>query len=354
MTGTCTRCGRARKLRRRDLCGACYQTLWKSGCLPELPAKRRAPRVVRECRHAGRPHRHGTRDAYVSDRCRCEPCTGANTAEARARSHRRAMARWNQPDSAMVDGETVRAHLRALMDAGMGWKRIASLAGVSSSTVSSILYGEHRYDPSHPDYRPPRKQMRRRIADALLGVRLDLADRALVDATGARRRLQALVVVGWSQSRLAQMVGMTPASLGLLIHGRRDRVLVSTAAAVQRLYDAHWAAGPVPTNRAERSGFVRVRAAAVERGWVPAMAWDDDMIDDPAAQPCMGDVITGVPARVADAIELLDSGEIPEQIAGRLGVTLATLTQNVRRYAPDRATVFNAALGRWRSQAGAA
>lgn len=254
----------------------------------------------------------------------------------------------------MVDGETVRAHLRALMDAGMGWKRIASLAGVSSSTVSSILYGEHRDDPSHPDYRPPRKQMRRRIADALLGVRLDLADRALVDATGARRRLQALVVVGWSQSRLAQMVGMTPASLGLLIHGRRDRVLVSTAAAVQRLYDAHWAAGPVPTNRAERSGFVRVRAAAVERGWVPAMAWDDDMIDDPAAQPCMGDVITGVPARVADAIELLDSGEIPEQIAGRLGVTLATLTQNVRRYAPDRATVFNAALGRWRSQAGAA
>lgn len=334
MTGTCTRCSKRGKLCRSDLCKACYQRLWKAGSLPALPAKVRAARAVRDCQHAGHPHRHGTRVAYVWDRCGCEPCTQANTDEARARSHRKAMARWNQSDSAMVDGEKVRAHLRGLMDAGMGRKRIASLAGVPSSTLSAILYGAHSDDPTHPYYRPPRKQMRRRIADALLGVRLDLADRALVDATGARRRLQALVVVGWSQSRLAQMVGMTPASLGLLIHGRRDRVLVSTAAAVQRLYDAHWAAGPVPTNRAERSGFVRVRAAAVERGWVPAMAWDDDMIDDPAAQPCMGDVITGVPARVADAIELLDSGEIPEQIAGRLGVTLATLTQNVRRYAP--------------------
>jgi hypothetical protein len=42
-----------------------------------------ADRPKRNCAHHGQPHRHGTRVAYVKDRCRCPACTAANTAASR-------------------------------------------------------------------------------------------------------------------------------------------------------------------------------------------------------------------------------------------------------------------------------
>ena len=78
MIGSCTRCDFTGELRRRDLCPACYQQLWRAGALPKLTRAPRALRVTRDCEHPGHPHRHGTRVAYVIDRCRCEPCTAAN------------------------------------------------------------------------------------------------------------------------------------------------------------------------------------------------------------------------------------------------------------------------------------
>ena len=40
-------------------------------------------RVTRDCSHPQARHRHGTRAAYVKDRCRCTDCTAANTAASR-------------------------------------------------------------------------------------------------------------------------------------------------------------------------------------------------------------------------------------------------------------------------------
>lgn len=36
--------------------------------------------VRRDCEHPGTPHLHGTRRAYVSDRCGCTRCRAANRA----------------------------------------------------------------------------------------------------------------------------------------------------------------------------------------------------------------------------------------------------------------------------------
>lgn len=345
MIGSCTRCTFVGQLRRRDLCGACYQKLWKAGALPKLSRPPRIPRPTRDCEHPGRPHRHGTRSAYVFDRCGCDDCTAVNRDGARERNRRKAQARWNPQAYDLVGGDVVRGHLRGLMVAGMGWKRIAAAAGVSSSTVYSILYGKYVADPLHPEHRPPRKQVRREVADKLLAVRVDLADGALADGTGARRRLQALVAIGWSQTRLAEMLGVHVTNFGQVIRGE-GQLRRSTIKAVHRIYEQHWRCGPIPANRFEQAGITRAIKVAAQSGWVPPLAWDDETIDDPFATPDLGASLPAMEARVEDALDLLSKGESPAQIARHLGVTISTLAQSVRRHAPAHAAAFERARER--------
>src|SRR4051794_22177944 len=52
-------------------------------------AERLQSRTKRECTHPRAQHRHGTRAAYVKDRCRCTDCTAANTAASRTATRER-------------------------------------------------------------------------------------------------------------------------------------------------------------------------------------------------------------------------------------------------------------------------
>jgi len=95
-----------------------------------------------------------------------------------------------------------------------------------------------------------------------------------VDSTGTRRRLQALMRIGWSGRELMARIGWQGAALGPSFYG--PRMHVDTAARVATLYaQLSDVRGPstVTRRRAERAD------------WPPPIAWDDDMIDDPLAQP---------------------------------------------------------------------
>lgn len=96
----------------------------------------------------------------------------------------------------------------------------------------------------------------------------------IVDATGTRRRLQALGAIGWSKTELGAKVGVT----GMAVNQwrTRDRVQVATAQRVAALYAE---LSDIPGTN-ERS-----RQYAARAGWVPPIGWDDDTIDDPTAQP---------------------------------------------------------------------
>lgn len=335
MEGTCVECGKVGSLARRDLCGACYQRHWKAGTLPSIPKAATAPRIARECEHPGHPHRHGTRVAYVLDRCRCEPCTAANRDGMKALRQQRAVAQWNPDADPFVPGDALRAHLRELMAAGMGWKRIARAAGVGCSTVYPILYGKWANDPLHPEHRPPRKQVRRDIAEKLLAVTLDLADGALVNGTGTRRRLQALIVVGWPQSELASRIGWSPSNIGKLIHSRCD-VAKATADHVRALYEDLWdAAPPEPGSRYAAAGRVQARRSAVERGWVPPMAWDDDTIDDPRALPSGVNREEITAARIVRVEQMLAAGRSRPAITRRIGVAGGDVRRMLARAGRD-------------------
>lgn len=96
----------------------------------------------------------------------------------------------------------------------------------------------------------------------------------LVDATGTRRRIQALHALGWRAIDLAARLDCTAPAVRQIKW--RTTVQRSTAAAVAALYD----------DLADHHGpSARLRAAAVTWGWLQPLWWDEDTIDDPSFDP---------------------------------------------------------------------
>ena len=217
-----------------------------------------------------------------------------------------------------VDAGPVRDHLHTLRRAGIGRRRIAELAGISQSVLANLLYGKSG--------RVPTRRVRPQTASAILAIQPNsgaLAPSTPVDATGSRRRLQALVAVGWNQSQLAARLGMTRGNFGSLM--RRGQVTAHTEQAVSRLYDQLW--DQAPTTDTPRTATIaeQARNYARARGWPPPLAWDDDIIDDPAAMPAADWRRTRrtltTAALAEDAAELLSQGGARQNAAERLGVT---------------------------------
>jgi hypothetical protein len=153
------------------------------------------------------------------------------------------------------------------------------------------------------------------------------------DAYRVRRRLQALVAIGWSQAKLADRLGMLGGNFGRVI-GRTDQVLASTARAAQELYEELWSSPPPETDHRSRQSASRARNQAARAGWAPPLAWDDDTIDDPTAMPDLGQV-----ARAGldlDEVAFLEEGGASiHEISRRLGVSVGYI-ETVRRRAAVR------------------
>jgi len=267
------------------------------------------------------PAAHGTRGSY--DRgCRCPQCRRAVAAYNDRRDRLIAYGRW----APYVDAEPVRAHLRMLAACGLGRRRVAQLSGVPDSTLCGLLYGAHG---------TPSRRTRTEIAQRILAVRprlADVHDRVLVDGTGTRRRLRALYALGFTSPALAARLGTTNTQMISRITARDGAaVYAATARAVIALYDRLWdqdpAAHGVPAGVARRAA-----RDAARRGWVVPMAWDDDTIDDPAAQPDPGTKSTRQTALAEDAEFVAATGVTdPVLIARRLGVSRDYLEKALER-----------------------
>ncbi|MHC3450834.1 hypothetical protein [Streptomyces prasinus] len=222
--------------------------------------------------NAGRPHGNAK---YHLEKCRCYQCCYAASEYDRNRRRAIAYGRW-QP---FIDAEPIRQYVHALGEFGIGWMRLARLSGVPRGSMSRLLYG----DPTRGT--APSQRVRAKTALAILAVQptLDnLGARARIDGTGTRRRLQALVAAGWTQSELARRIGVDSANFSRTITS--DLLRAATVRAVNALYDELWRINPVeagvPSHRAAAA-----RQIATSRGWAPIGAWDDEQLDDPDAFP---------------------------------------------------------------------
>jgi len=102
----------------------------------------------------------------------------------------------------------------------------------------------------------------------------------LVDATGTRRRLEALAALGWSATQIGWHLHRPYASSRSLVSSWRHRsrrvIDARTAAQVAEVYEQL-------RHRRGTSGKVRVHA--LKAGCLPPDAWDGLDIDDPTADP---------------------------------------------------------------------
>lgn len=219
-----------------------------------------------------RPHGYAR---YRLDGCRCNTCGWARYQYDRNRTRAIAYGTW-QP---FADAEPVREHVRALQACSMGLRVIADRAGINRKTLQAVLNGRPERGT------PPQEKMRSAVAAAVLAVEPTLealAPSTLISPLGTRRRVQALVAVGWPQQYLAEHLGMQPGNFGQMLG--RDQVLVRRALAVRAMYEALWRTDPAE-HGASTIGISRARKYAAERSWAPPAAWDDDRLDDPEAFP---------------------------------------------------------------------
>lgn len=267
-----------------------------------------------------RPHGYAR---YRLDGCRCYTCGYARAQYDDNRNRAIAYGTW-QP---WISADPVRAHIRTLQECGLGTRRIAETAGVDRKRLIAILNGR-------PDRgTPPQEKVRPELAAAILAVEPTLENlgaATVIDGTGTRRRLQALAVAGWPQHHLATRLGMSDTNFSSTLG--RDHVMVRTARAVAALYDELWRANPLE-HGASPCGITRARKHAKAQGWAPAGAWDDDSIDDPAAQPDTGEHVSRSVALAEDGLELEKrQGYTRQQAAARLGVSRTALDKAISRY----------------------
>lgn len=276
-------------------------------------------RTPRECHHKIAQHVHGTYACYTLDACRCFPCAAAVREYEQNRIRQQAYGRWN----GLVDAEPSRRHVRALMDAGMGLKRIVAVSGVPQGQLWKLLYGKKRADGT----RVPSKRVKPTTEARLLAVKVDLADGARVDSTGAIRRTRALVALGWSQSKIAIQLDMNPANFGPIIHGRRPTITVAHDRTIREVYNDLSMRLPPQDEWRDKIAASRARRYAQRLGWLPPLAWDDELIDDPAHTP----LVEKDPALVH--VQELDEAAIYRRMHGDKTVRLskADAAELVRR-----------------------
>lgn len=322
---TCQTCGYTTNTATQ---GRAEYAIARHSCTKHLEAAARRARTVRRyqqtaitkpCTHKTH-HPHGTNARAALDGCKCQPCR-----DAAYRATKQWRARVATRGHVYVDATPARDHIRRLQDAGLGWKRIADLAGVANTSVYALLYGRRG--------KPPSTKARRETITKILAVPMpsvdDLGARVPVDATGTRRRLQALATQGWTLAQLAARAGL-PDRQAVDRAMRASTTSAGTARTIRALYDQLWNQRPTPANRHEQAAITRTIRYAKKQGWAPPLAWDDDTIDDPDAAPDTGEHAR----RGADLDEylfLVRAGETPYRAAQRLGVTLSAIEQQARR-----------------------
>lgn len=145
------------------------------------------------------------------------------------------------PSKGLVDASHVRTHLEALAEAKVGLRTIAELTGVDRASLHRIRTGRVT-------------AVRSATAKSVLSVQPGhVAAGSTVDAAATQTRVTELLAVGWTRTAIADRLGMK----GRLRIGAQ-RVLASTATAVEELWNEHFGAtgthSPPPPVVAVRTG----------------------------------------------------------------------------------------------------
>ncbi|RAJ70222.1 hypothetical protein K378_01387 [Streptomyces sp. Amel2xB2] len=242
---------------------------------------------------------HGERRCYLRG-CRCDACRAA---------HNRYLQEYkldqlrNKPRK--VDAGPATQHVQDLIARGCTRKGIADHTTAHNSTIADLAEGT-------------RKLVLLDTERSILAFRPAPGHPAFghwIDATGTRRRIQALAWFRYPYRVIAAELGVSTATIAHISSGRTSTVSNELASATSALY-AQWITRPGPSVITSR----RAKAA----GFHGPLAWDD--IDDPNTEPEADTSGTVKEAKrdqtLADEVRHLAEGGTSEwEIARRVGRT---------------------------------
>lgn len=215
---------------------------------------------------------HGRLSSYTHYKCRCLKCTARMNAWEAKRRRQKAYGTWNP----WADADPVRAHVQAVLGAGLTRAQVAAAANVNIKVVDQLFDG-----PS------PSRRIRPAHATALLSVQAPgippAGGAAITDATRPRRQLQALVADGWPLRHLGRRAHLDMHTIVNIIYGRQQ-ARAGTAHTIHALYGELWDQRPAE-HGVRLHDIARSQRTAAKHRWAPTLAWDDDTIADPNAYP---------------------------------------------------------------------
>lgn len=160
-------------------------------------------------------------------------------------------------DAGLVPAGVVRGHLAELERDGILHEYVHHYdIGVSADDVASIVGGA--------------RDTTREVAQAILKLRPETAFpvRALVSARGAQRRVQALIVHGWSLGQVAGFLGVHQSELSNLLHPTCTEITLNKHVSIARMYRQREMQVP-------REKHPRSVSRARRDGWIGGLAWKD-------------------------------------------------------------------------------
>ncbi|QDG88848.1 hypothetical protein [Pseudarthrobacter sp. NIBRBAC000502770] len=224
----------------------------------------------------------------------------------------------------IVEAGRAQEHVQELTAShGLSIRGIAEVAGISAFIVSDLNRGR-------------KQSLYRETEAAVLAVTPDAVlarsnPEGFVPNIGGRRRIQALMAMGWRHQDLTPMLGINTANI---VHQQGGWFTKKKHDAIKELYDRIWnQRGPATTLSINR---------VAKAGYAPPLAWDDDTIDDPNAKPDLGAAVRGrgrpvegtvrvSEAQLEDVEFLLDQALAWDAITSRLGVDPRALERMLYR-----------------------
>ncbi|MEU1663631.1 hypothetical protein ABZ547_08445 [Streptomyces sparsogenes] len=237
-------------------------------------------------------------------RCKCEPCLTT-----RRREEKRARTNRELGRSPFIDPAAARAHLQHLHQT-MSWRSLATATGLPQSGLIRLYNGD-------------RTKIHRSTHTRIMAVHPPTKGDGgqLIDATGSRRRVQALSYIGHSLQTIAEAAGTGRMRIHAIASGSQPTIRRDLTERIEAAYK-RLTRQPVSTNKFTQ----RSRNTARAKGWHGPLAWDTDTIDDPAAQPDVEPVTERKPDQTENALHIageiqhLAAFNIPEhEIAKRVG-----------------------------------
>lgn len=220
-----------------------------------------------------------------------------------------------------TDASRAQAHVQSLVAShGVSLRSIGEACGISYTTISHLNRGLCT-------------KLLVVTEKAILGVRVENIferpnPRGSVPMIGTRRRIQALLAIGWRHQDLTPLLGFTSHNM---VHQAGEWVTRRNHDAVKAVYDRLWnQRGPAP---AQSMGRI------ARAGYAPPLAWDDDTIDDPNATPDLGAKVYAQGRSPEGAVRYSDAIVENTEFLVRSGIGWAAIPERLgsTAYAIERA-----------------